>query len=82
MRVLRVWGELQPQGVVEAAHLAHDEIWLLEGQKPAMCPETVNAWGESEDFKAGVRERYAETRGPVSGGEGSQEAEDHGMGGN
>lgn len=57
MRTLRVWKELQLQDVGEAAHLAHDEIWLLGGQKPAVCPEIVNAWGESEDCKVGVREK-------------------------
>lgn len=51
-----MWGELQLQGVGEVAHRAHDEIWLLGGQKPAVYPETVNAWGEFGDCKVGVRE--------------------------
>lgn len=49
-------GELQLQGVGEVAHCAHDEIWLLGEQKPAVYLETVNAWGESGDCKVGVKE--------------------------
>lgn len=51
-----MWGELQLQGVGEVAHRAHDEIWLLGGQKPAVYPEAVNAWGESGDCKVDVKE--------------------------
>lgn len=36
-----------------AADLTHDEIWQLEGQKPAVCPETVNAWGRVWELQGG-----------------------------
>lgn len=55
--------------------------WGVVMQMPAVCQRTVNAWGESGDCKVGMKER-CRNKGTNECGEGSQEAEDHGMGGN